>query len=132
MGVKSGQNCIQTAVTYSKEVQEKRIFGSFTSKMNQKMVKKEKRESMHLYASEIEWVVMNFIRPCVHDCTEDELIQKSRALQPAYQNDSHMRDELVEELQKAPLSGVLGAFRRRTLLCFCVSRDRGYPQALAH
>lgn len=61
---------------------------------------------MHLYASEIEWVVMNFISPCVHDCTEDKLIQKSRALQPAYQNDSHVRDELAEELQKAPLSSI--------------------------
>lgn len=87
---------------------------------------------MHLYAGEIEWVVMNFISPCVHDCTEDELIQKSRALQPAYQNDSHMRDELVEELQKTLLSGVLGAFRSHTLSCLCVSGDCRYPEALAH
>lgn len=49
--------------------------------------KKEQHESMHLCVSEGEWVLMNFISPCVHDCTEDWLIQNRWVLQCAYQND---------------------------------------------
>lgn len=60
---------------------------------------------MHVCISNERTVIMNSINPCVRDCKEH--IQNSGALQHALRNThpSHMRNELMEELQKARWSG---------------------------
>lgn len=63
---------------------------------------------MHLYVSEGEWMLMNFISPCVHDCTEDKLIENSRVPQHAYQTKTAKPHERRTQRRTAKGTAVRG------------------------